>query len=121
MFKPSPCAYYLYPVLILTLTTGCAFLQNQEKLLKEKETIALKKEKYEDLHAKITAHALQKGTSLQTIKKSFGEPDDIFQSASATGSFQVWTYEKVMDKKDEESWQPIRLYFDNNKLVSWNY
>lgn len=90
-------------------------------LTKAKKAVALKKKNYAALYDAITSNSLRKGITPPTIKKLFGKPDDIFQSGSMTGNLQIWTYEKVISRNDEEIPRPLRLYFNNNKLLSWNY
>ncbi len=112
---------YICLVFLLTSTLSCSFLRDQEKLDKAKEAVELKKKHYASLQDNVRSNSLQKGMTPPAIKELFGEPDDIFQSGSIISSFQIWTYEKVMEQKDEKDWNPIRLYFNNNKLINWRY
>lgn len=104
-------------VLILSSTLGCSFLQ---KSTKAKEALELKKKNYAALYNDIVSNSLQEGITPQRIEELFGKPDEVFQSGTMTSNFQVWTYEKVM-AKEETGWQLIHLYFNNHKLISWNY
>jgi len=85
------------------------------------EELKIKMQNYENLEADIKQQKLTQGALASDVRASFGKPDDIFQSGSRTGSFEIWTYEKVSENTDEQGWENIRLYFDNGKLVSWNF
>ena len=83
--------------------------------------ISEKKEKYNALQRDIAHNKLAQGTSCSLIKQTYGSPDDVLQSGSANSNFEIWTYEKIYEKGEGESWQFIRLYCDNDKLISWKY
>ncbi len=109
-------------VAILTMS-GCADFRNKISADKKKkeEISALKKKNYETLIKSLANNSLLKGAQTEKVKEMFGEPDDILLSGSAVGKFEVWTYEKVQEKNYTPDRQPIRLYFDGNKLINWEY
>jgi len=113
---------YYHPVILFLAIAcaGCSLFENKELLNKKKEELELKKKNFAALSEKLSTQSLKKGTTTQEIRDTYGEPDDIFQSQSSVSSFAIWTYEQVLDEKEEGmGFQPIRLYFNNNKLSSW--
>jgi len=120
-FKKFRCILISGLFVALVCTLGCSTAQKQEDNQKRLEQLKIKLQNYESLETAIREQRLKQGALATDVKASFGDPDDIFQSGSRTGSFEIWTYEKVADNKEEEGWENIRLYFDNGKLVSWNF
>ena len=110
---------HVFLLIFLFTTLSCSLFQNKEKLEKAKEIVELKKRNYAALQKSVRNNSLTKGTPPEAIRESFGEPDDIFYSGSSISSFQIWTYEKIMNNPRDISWDPIRLYFNNNQLESW--
>jgi hypothetical protein len=106
------------PVLILA---GCIHTQSKIEKEQELQKLTLKKERYEELEVKIRDNNIKPGTPLVSVRELYGDPDDIFKSYSPTGSFEIWTYRKLPEEKEGIVWESIRLYFNNNKLVSWGY
>ena len=111
-------------VLILSLVIlpfgGCASLEGKSKIIKQREALQTKIRNLKALEAAIASQTLQSGILSSKIRELYGEPDDIFSSGSTTGRFEIWSYEQ-MTAGPEMSFRPIRLYFNNEKLVSWNY
>jgi outer membrane protein assembly factor BamE (lipoprotein component of BamABCDE complex) len=101
--------------------SGCTF--NNDSVAKAKAIAQDKKQKHEDLFAQLSAKKLPQGITASEIVEKFGEPDDVLKSGSSTGSFEVWTYEKITipGKKDKDDWENVILYFDNNRLITWKY
>ena len=91
----------------------------------EKEKKKLETDKklksYHALYQAIGQGTLKKGSTTDEIIQLFGKADDIFQSVSSESKFETWSYEKITSPEDKEELAPIRLYFNDNKLVSWNY
>lgn len=105
---------------VILFLSSCSLLQNSDLLTQQKSDIELKKKNYNTLLEHIKGTSLAKGSPADMVEKTYGKPDDIFHSASSESSFDVWTYEKVLTAGDN-NWQPIRLYFNNGKLLNWNY
>ncbi len=80
---------------------------------------ALKIQNYQDLIKGLQEHKVGKGTAASTIRTLYGEPDRLFNDASTTGSLEIWTYMNP-DKKGGE-YKPVRVYFNNGKLIDWAY
>ncbi len=105
---------------LAALLAGCSLASTKATQEKQKAEIELKKKNYNSLREAIRTRALAKGTRTAEIEKTYGAPDDVFHSGSVESTFEVWTYEAVMEKKEDEG-VPLRLYFNNGKLVNWNY
>ena len=111
---------YIFTLLVLSFCLfGCIF-HDKATVSRQKEALQTKIRNYEALQEAILSQSIQKGTSASRIRQEYGEPDDIFSSGSTTGRFEIWTYEKAV-ARDPTDWHPIRLYFNSEKLVSWNY
>ena len=117
----SPKIKNLYFVLLLSIIFFSGCLTPNKNLAQKKVKIEEKKKHFMDLRKDITLNEVVAGMQTETIRESYGTPDDIFTSGSSTSHFEVWTYEYVNDKPSNEDFNPIRLYFTNNKLISWNY
>jgi hypothetical protein len=107
----------------IAFACGCAFAQYKESLDRKRADAQLKKERVATLYQTIAAHELMAGALAEDIRAEFGEPDGIFSSDSNVSTFQIWTYEKSASPgaNSGDDLQPIRLYFDNGKLVTWKY
>ena len=88
--------------------------------MKQREIFTAKQRHFEALQAAVIKQTIKSGMTSLTIKELYGEPDDIFSSGSTTGRFEIWSYEEVTPSH-QPTWRPIRLYFNNEKLVSWDY
>lgn len=97
---------------------GCNTRKAAETIAQKKQEAELKKNRFESLQADLASGVLRQGADPKGIREYYGEPDNIFRSGSQASSMEIWTYEKLLDKEDEE-WEPIRLYFNNHKLVTW--
>ncbi len=111
----------LFLALTLWGTPGCSTAQSKEEAQKRMEELKTRMKNYASLENEIREQRIAPGMRALDIRETFGAPDDVFKSGSGTGSFEIWTYEKVTAIKDEEGWENIKLYFDNGKLVSWNF
>ncbi len=100
---------------------GCSSFNTGLDKTTQKELIELKKKYFTQLRSDLASKAITLGTNSEKIRERYGEPDDKFSSGSTSSHSEIWTYEKVMVKESLESANPIRLYFENNKLISWNY
>ena len=115
--------YVLFGVILILslLTAGCRTLDSKQKNLQE-DSFREKIKKYQALSEDLNTNSLQKGLSASEIREAYGEPDDIFSSGGSTsGSLEIWSYGKILNKDQIDFWHPIRLYFSNNKLIDWNY
>jgi len=121
----NPVLYNIFAGIFLTVTVltapGCSLLRDKEKIKQTKEEVEQKKRQYATLSGDIAAGSLKKGATSRTLKALYGEPDDIIFSDSGTSRFEIWTYERIMKSIDDEDWQPIRLFFNDHKLVSWQH
>ena len=99
----------------LMAQSGCSTVASQ----KRKEAMEEKAKKYDDLVAAVTAKKLKENTPSDIVREKYGPPDDIFGSGSVSGRFEVWTYERPLAKEGE--WHRVTLYFNNNRLISWDY
>ena len=107
--------------LTLSLGTvmGCASLT--EKANKEKAELEAKKKNYEALLGQIKSKTLPRNLSTAEVRNAYGEPDDVYRAGSGLSSMEVWTYGKGVEFADPNDWHPIRLYFDNDHLIDWNF
>ena len=105
--------------LSLFFICGCLTLDSENKI-KTKEAIQEKIKKFETLQDNVLSNTLQAGMPVQKVKEFYGDPDDVFSSGTSTGRFEIWTYEEI-SAKNKPTGNPIRLYINNGKLVSWNY
>ena len=115
-----PNSFYLAFVILSLTVSGCATAASQAAIAKQKEEIALKKKHFTTLLDQMQQQTLQKGLTIATIREKFGNPDDSFQSGSGESSLEIWTYERITTKSEEEV-KPIRLFFNNGKLQGWEY
>ncbi len=108
--------------LIGTCLYGCSMMQKRrEHKAKEKERVELKKEHYGRLTQAIAQQQLREGATTDQVLAKYGEPDDVFRSGPSDSMMEVWTYNKVMDNPNELDWSPVRLYFNDRKLVTWRH
>jgi hypothetical protein len=105
----------------VVLTAGCSLLREDKALAEKKETIEQKKKYYTTLAGDIAEGNLKKGATTRTVRTLYGAPDDSVFTDSGTSRFEIWTYERIMKTVDDTDWQPIRLYFNDQKLVSWQH
>ncbi len=87
----------------------------------KKEAMELKKKKYAALCVALSDQLIRTGMTMNQIKEVYGEPDAVFNSGSINGNFEIWTYDDLANQEKFEDWHPIRLYFDNTKLIDWRY
>ena len=107
---------------LLGLNTGCSAVKTFQKYQQNKRDVAeLKKSHYMALKHDIAVNELPNGMPGQDIKDKYGAPDDIFYSNSSGSSFQIWSYNMTIDKLDDTRFDPIILYLENDKLISWKY
>ncbi len=105
---------------IAFLFSGCAMLaQNAKKKDEAKALLEKQKTNYASLQSDLKSHKTPIGITCEDIKLLYGEPTDTFGSSSVNSEFQMWTYE-YPDAAKKEAYQPIRLYFNNNRLTYWS-
>ena len=119
--RSSPLLFFRLLLILIISSPGCSLLKNQNKLDERMKEVTQKKQNYNNLRRDLSQSNVAIGTSTDSLKERYGDPDDIFHSGSMVSNFEIWTYEKIYAKGEEGTWQRIRLYFDNNKLVSWDY
>ncbi len=111
-----------YVLVCALLLSGCNMLQSRESAEKQKEALKTRIEHYNSLKKAIIAQSISVGLPVSRIHELYGQPDDIFSSGSSTGQFEIWTYEQISPSKENPSdLKSIRLYINNEKLVSWTY
>lgn len=99
---------------------GCAMLkENERKKQEAKELLEKQKKDYTSLLSDLKGHKIEIGATSDEIKTLYGEPAEVFGSSSHNSEFYMWTYE-YPDAAKKESFQPIRLYFNNEKLSYWS-
>ena len=98
-------------------SSGC---NTAHKVLMEKK-IEAKKKNYEALLKDLSNNKIQTGDDSKTFTELYGEPDNIIRSGSSVSTFEVWSYEKLGPDGKPDLWNPIRLYFNNSKLINWKY
>ena len=121
MLSLPPKKFVVYLTVCLVMS-GCAWSKgHQAKIAKKRQELVSKREKYTQLNDQLSRKEITAGIKIQTVRETFGGPDNIFRSASSVSHFEVWTYEYPPEKNKETNWSPIRLYFDNGQLVSWGF
>jgi len=101
---------------------GCAhFKEKVKRELEEKKKVEERKEFYATLTSNIKKGSIKEGSTTAEVRELYGEPTDTFRSGSSVSSMDIWTYEKVMENPNDQDWQPVRLYFANDKLLRWTY
>ena len=100
---------------------GCGTWHSKDLSDPKKEALELKKKRYTALSSALSDKSIRTGMTASQIKETYGDPDSIFNSGSTNGSFEIWTYEDFSNQEKFEDWHPIRLYFDNAKLIDWRY
>lgn len=109
--------------ILIGTTSGCSAVNTFQKSQQDRrDRIELKKGHYLALKHDISNNALLNQAASLDIKETYGPPDDIFYSNSNGRSFQIWTYNISKDRLDNNSgFDPIILYIENDKLISWKY
>ncbi len=110
-------AVFILPSVVLS---GCETITGKAQNNKRRALLEEKIDKYKALEKTIASQELKNGMRSAKIRETFGDPDDIFASGSTTGRFEIWSYEEFASN-GKPTWHSIRLYFSNDKLVSWNY
>ena len=111
ILRVVPAVFFLCVVL-----TGCSSTAR----LKKQEEMEKKISQFNALLDDIKSASLQKGMPSRAIRETYGEPTEIFSSGSSTGKFEIWSYDKIVTKSSPV-WVQIRLYFSDDKLISWSY
>lgn len=106
-------------IMVCVVSFGCTTQKALERRAKAKELVEQKKANYLALKKAISHHTLEKGTTADEITALYGSPDDIFSSGSGLSVFEVWSYEKITTGSALDV-SPIRLYFNDNRLVTWD-
>ena len=122
---PNPAAKILGLCAALTsvtiLAAGCSLFRADAGLAKKMNAVEQKQKYYTTLAGDIADGNLKKGTTTRTIRTLYGEPDESTFSDSGTSRFEIWTYQRIMKTAEDTDWQPIRLYFNDRQLVSWQH
>jgi hypothetical protein len=106
-------------ILIGFILSSCALLkENTKRKEQAKELLEKQKKNFTSLQTDLKSRKISLGITSDEIKLKYGEPTDTFGTASVMSQFQMWTYD-YPDASKKESFQPIRLYFNNNKLTYW--
>lgn len=106
--------------LLVLLVSGCVTPTDTKTRPNPKQVLELKMKNFQALDRAIKTNAIQSDMTTEQIRTSYGEPDNIFSSGSTTGEFEIWAYERIAEKSADPL-RPVRLYFNNNKLISWHY
>ncbi len=107
-----------FSIIMMTFLAGCVTDRGQKK----GDELAMQVKAYEDILLGFQQKTLKYGTPIETVRSLYGEPQDSFSSGSKTGSTDIWSYYKIPKSEGEEpAFKPIRLYFNNGKLIDWNY
>ena len=123
LFKNSDFQKWIYRGLfisVLAILTGCNSFQNLTQD-KKKAEMEQRKKNYQTLLQHASNKTLTKGLSTEEVRNTYGEPDDLYRAGSNLGSTEVWTYGKGKDYASPDDWHPVRLYFDSNHLIDWNF
>ncbi len=117
-FKPFFKALRVIPAVFLlcVVLTGCSSTAR----LKKQEELEKKILQFNVLLDDIKSESLPKGMPSRAIQEIYGEPTEVFSSGSSTGKFEIWSYDKIITKSSH-AWVQIRLYFSDDKLISWSY
>jgi len=104
---------------LLTLTgliplSGCASAASRQEHQTQMESQRLG---YHQLLEDIKDGTVTKGLTTVRTKKKYGSPSNVFQS----GSTEIWIFRDVKKDDTEDNTTPIRLYFENGKLLVWHY
>ncbi|MFC1593762.1 hypothetical protein ACFL38_00370 [Candidatus Omnitrophota bacterium] len=93
--------------------------KSKEEIEEERQEIELTEKNYLLLRDDLFSQKLKKGQTSKEIKELYGEPNDIYSTASSLSALEIWTYDFPMP--DNELFDsPIRLYFANGKLSTWS-
>jgi len=119
MSKPKSPQRYLVAGCALVLAcllplAGCTSAETREK---HRAQMTNQRDKYSQLLLDLQGKSLEKGMEQALVKKKYGEPSSIFRS----GTTEIWIFRDVNEDNTENNNTPIRLYFENNKLLVWNY
>lgn len=109
----------LFIVCLLT-ASGCSLFRDEAKIAEQQQELETRRARHAALTGAINDGTLSEGLTAQAIRDLYGEPTDIFRSGSSLSPMEIWTYEKVLEK-DEEDWSPVRLYLERGKLITWKY
>ena len=100
---------------------GCSALAPSQTKVQKRQEAAEKALRVGQLYDDILARVIQVGMSQDDIKSRYGEPEDMFRSSSSVSSMEIWTYERTPAGQYDAFQAPIRLYFQDQKLLQWNY
>ena len=109
-----PRLFGLSSLCLILLLAGCSSAKKAE----QRAEIAAKQANFEALNTAATSGELRTGMSGQEIRARFGEPDDIYRSISQVSVTEIWTYERVPEDPYASQWRPIRMTFENHKLLN---
>lgn len=121
LVKRTPLASLAILLAITLLSAGCKTFSLNPSQDKKAAELELRKKNFQTLQQHASNRTLRKGLSTSEIRNTYGEPDDLFRSGSTLGSTEVWTYGKGKDYASPDDWRPIRLYFESDLLIDWNF
>ena len=110
----------LFLIILLLVSTsyysGCSMLSFQDKIKKEKEALVKKEQDYQTLKSDLSSGLIKLGTTKDEIKEKYTmpEPEEVFVSGSSMSQMEVWSYD------GSGTHNPLKLYFENQKLISWS-
>lgn len=120
LIEKSKLKFIVKVLLIAFVFSGCAMLrENAKNKERQKELLEKQKKDYESLRVDLRSRKIQIGMNPEEVKSLYGEPTETFGSSSHNSEFQMWTYE-YPDAAKKDANEPIRLYFNNNKLSYWS-
>ncbi|HOY09434.1 MAG TPA: hypothetical protein PLB05_05090 [Candidatus Omnitrophota bacterium] len=103
--------------LLILVSSGCSTAKQTER----KAAMATKETNFNALNTAVMGGELKPGLSGQEIQARFGEPDDIYRLISQTSVTEIWTYQRPPDHAHSSQWRPIRITFENHKLLNISY
>ncbi len=91
------------------------------KQAEQKAALSAQEANFNALNTAVMEGELKPGLSGQEIQARFGEPDDIYRLMSQVSVTEIWTYQQNSPKTNTSRWRPIRLTFENHKLLNISY
>ncbi|MFA5261094.1 MAG: hypothetical protein WC450_07705 [Candidatus Omnitrophota bacterium] len=103
--------------MIIFILTGCGTVKQTERRAK----VAAREASFDALNTAVMSGELKTGMSGQEISARFGEPDDMYRSISQMSVTEIWTYKRDPNNSYTSQWRPIRMTFENHKLLNISY
>lgn len=105
---------------LIFVLQGCTMMEaNRKKQAERIEKLEQQKNNYNTLKKDLADKKVQAGTTEEEITERYGSPQDTFESSSGSSSFALWYYE-YPDAGKNQSYNPVRLYFNDKKLLYWS-